>query len=105
MAALKQASVVIVPTDGSLLLSTVAKDQIDELNRMGYCPRFVELHLESGKKTHRICRDVRVVHFDFGEYITSTNPVSLKRKDWDGALKWFAPGSGGMEAGTGVEEI
>ena len=62
MASLKLASVVLVPSDGTLSLSTVAKDQIDELRRLGYCPRFVELHLD--------CREKSIWHLQgtcFGE--------------------------------------
>ncbi len=58
LAALKLASMVVVPSDGSLFSSTVTKDQIDELRRLGYCPRFVELFLDSGKNAHGFAGNV-----------------------------------------------
>jgi hypothetical protein len=93
MASLKLASVVLVPSDGTLSLSTVAKDQIDELRRLGNCPRFVEFHLDCGKKAYGICRERVSVKFDFEEYVAATKPVAACRKDWDSVLNRLAPGS------------
>jgi MinD-like ATPase involved in chromosome partitioning or flagellar assembly len=91
LTALKLASVVLVPSGGSFSASTVANDQIDELRRLGYCPRFVELFLDSGKKAHGFCRERITVKFDFGEYIESMKPAANRRKDWEAVLGRLAP--------------
>jgi len=98
LVALRQAGVILAPSDGSLPASTVAKDQIGELYRLGHCPRFVELFLDAGKKPHSICRERLSVRFDYHEYVTATKPVAPGRKDWEAVLNRLAPGSQEMDA-------
>jgi hypothetical protein len=98
LVALRQAGVILVPSDGSLPASTVAKDQIGELYRLGHCPRFVELFLDAGKKPHSICRERLSVRFDYHEYVTATKPVAPGREDWEAVLNRLAPGSQEMDA-------
>jgi cellulose biosynthesis protein BcsQ len=99
LVALRQAGVVLIPSDGSRAMAEVTKQQIEELNRLGgCCSRFIEMFLDAGKRGHGICRERIAVKFDYAEYVTSTKPAALNREDWEAVLQRLAPGSQEMEA-------
>jgi cellulose biosynthesis protein BcsQ len=98
LAALRQATIILVPTDGSPATAEVAKQQIDELNQIGCNPRFVEvLFATPGRKVFHACKERCSVAFDWNTYLidsTTMKPQCLRvdgRRAWEGVLNQLAP--------------
>ncbi len=106
MAALRQASLVLIPTDGSPAIAAVTKQQIEDLNRLGYNPRFIEvLFTTPGRKVVHVCHERCSVSFDWLAY--SLDRAAMKpqcltvdgRRAWEGVfnqLTPIGPGSGNI---------
>ena len=97
-AALRQAAIVLIPTDGSAVISEVTKRQIEELRRLGHNPRFIEvLFTTPGRKVFHICQERCSVAFDWMAYLIdqeAMKPQCLKvdgRRAWEGVLNHFVP--------------
>jgi cellulose biosynthesis protein BcsQ len=102
MAALRQAAIVLIPTDGSPVIAEVTKQQIEELNRLGHSPRFIEvLFTTPGRKVFHICQERCSVTFDWMTYLidrTAMKPQCLRadgRRAWEGVLNQLAPSGAG----------
>jgi Mrp family chromosome partitioning ATPase len=102
MAALRQAAVVLIPTDGSPAIAEVTKRQIEELNRLGYSPRFIELLFTTpGRKVFHFCQERCSVAFDWMTYLidrAAMKPQCLRvdgRRAWEGVLNQLAPTGAG----------
>jgi MinD-like ATPase involved in chromosome partitioning or flagellar assembly len=104
MAALRQAAIVLVPTDGSPVIAEIAKQQIEGLRRLGNSSRFIEvLFTTPGRKVTHICHERCSVMFDWNDYLidrAAMKPACLRvdgRRAWDGVLNRLAPtGSGNV---------
>jgi MinD-like ATPase involved in chromosome partitioning or flagellar assembly len=102
-AALRQAAIVLTPTDGSPGIAAVTKQQMDELNRLGYSPRFIEvLFATSGRKAAHICQERCSAAFDWMTYLIdreAMKPQCLRaewRRAWEDLLAGLiAPGARG----------
>jgi hypothetical protein len=102
MAALRQAAIVLIPTDGSPALAEVTKQQIEELNRLGYSPRFIEVfYTTPGRKVSHICNERYSIAFDWNTYLidrAAMKPACLRvdgRRAWEGVLNRLAPTGAG----------
>jgi hypothetical protein len=98
MAALRQAAIVLIPTDGSPVISEVTKQQITELNRLGHSPRFIEvLFTTPGRKVTHFCQERCSVGFDWNAFLidrSAMKPQCLRaegRKAWERVLNQLAP--------------
>jgi hypothetical protein len=100
-AALRQAAIVLAPTDGSLGIAEVTKQQMEELNRLGYSPRFIEvLFATPGRKAAHICQERCSTAFDWMTYLidrSAMKPQCLRaegRRAWEDLLaSLIAPGA------------
>ncbi len=97
MAALRQAAKVLIPTDGSPAIAEVTRQQIEELNRLGHSPRFIEvLFATPGSKATHICQERCSVAFDWMTYLIDCavmKPQCLRvdgRRAWEGLLNQLA---------------
>jgi hypothetical protein len=102
MAALRQAAIVLIPTDGSPVIAEVTKQQIEELSRLGHSPRFIEvLFTTPGRKVFHICQERCSVTFDWMTYLidrAAMKPQCLRvdgRRAWEGVLNQLAPSGAG----------
>jgi cellulose biosynthesis protein BcsQ len=102
MAALRQAAIVLIPTDGSPAIAEVTKQQIEELNRLDHSPRFIEvLFTTPGRKVVHICQERCSVAFDWNTFLidrTAMKPQCLRvdgRRAWEGVLNQLAPTGAG----------
>jgi cellulose biosynthesis protein BcsQ len=102
MAALRQAAIVLIPTDGSPAIAEVTKQQIEELNRLDHSPRFIEvLFTTPGRKVVHICQERCSVAFDWNTFLidrTAMKPQCLRvdgRRAWEGVLNQLAPAGAG----------
>jgi Mrp family chromosome partitioning ATPase len=97
MSALRQAGIVLIPTDGSRAIAEVTKQQIEELKRLGYSPRFIELLFStSRRKCSHVCQEQCSIAFDWMTFLieqTDMRPQCLRvdgRRTWDGVFKRLA---------------
>jgi hypothetical protein len=103
LAALRQAAIVLIPTDGSPASAAIARQQIEELRRLGYNPRFIEvLFATPGRKAVHICQERCSVAFDWNTYLVdraAMKPQCLRvdgRRAWEVVLNQLATSSGNV---------
>ncbi len=103
LAALRQAAIVLIPADGSPASAAIARQQIEELRRLGYNPRFIEVLLATpGRKTVHICQERCSVAFDWNTYLVdraAMKPQCLRvdgRRAWEAVLNQLATRSGNV---------
>jgi hypothetical protein len=103
LAALRQAAIVLIPTDGSPASAEIAKQQIEELHRLGYNPRFIEvLFATPGRKAVHICQERCSVAFDWNTYLVdraAMKPQCLRvdgRRAWEVVLNQLTTSSGNV---------
>jgi hypothetical protein len=91
LAALRQAAIVLVPSDGSPASAEIARQQIDELHRLGYNPRFIEvLFATPGRKAVHICQERCSVPFDWNTYLIDRAAMKPQCLRVDGRRAWEA---------------
>jgi hypothetical protein len=103
LAALRQAAIVLIPSDGSPASAAIARQQIEELRRLGYNPRFIEvLFATPGRKAVHICQERCSVAFDWNTYLidrAAMKPQCLRvdgRRAWEVVLNQLATSSGNV---------
>jgi len=103
LAALRQAAIVLIPTDGSPASSEIARQQIEELRRLGYNQRFIEvLFATPGRKAAHICQERCSLAFDWATYLIdreAMKPQCLRldgRRAWEVVLNQLATSSGNV---------
>jgi Mrp family chromosome partitioning ATPase len=103
LAALRQAAIVLIPTDGSPASAAIARQQIEELRRLGYNPRFIEvLFATPGIKAVHVCQERCSMAFDWNTYLvdrTAMKPQCLRvdgRRAWEVLLNQLAASSGNV---------
>jgi hypothetical protein len=103
LAALRQAAIVLIPTDGSPASAAIARQQIEELRRLGYNPRFIEvLFATPGRKAVHVCQELCSVAFDWNTYLVdraAMKPQCLRvdgRRAWEVLLNQLATNSGNV---------
>jgi MinD-like ATPase involved in chromosome partitioning or flagellar assembly len=101
MAALRQAAIVLIPTDGSPVIAEAAKQQIEELHRLGHNPRFIEVLFKTpGRQGTHICQERCSVAFDWNTFLidrTAMKPQCLRvdgRRSWECVLNQLMPRHG-----------
>jgi hypothetical protein len=97
ISALRQAGIVLIPTDGSRAIVEVTKQQIEELKRLGHSPRFIELLFStSRRKSSHVCQEHYSITFDWMTFLieqTDMRPQCLRvdgRRTWEGVFKRLA---------------
>ncbi len=90
LAAITQATVVIVPTDGTSESAEPIKQQIEELNRIGRNPRFIELCFTAPgrKKITRSCDEYITIAFDWAAFINDRDVRRPQCSRLDGRRAW-----------------
>jgi hypothetical protein len=89
LTALRLASVVMVPTDGTLASAAVIKQHVEELTRLEIGSRFIECCLGPIKRPSWALDDRLMMQFEWQEYLDTAagrKPMALRKERrgvWD----------------------